>query len=97
MAPDFAGRGEPVVLARGAGLTVPPVRRDEPGALQPQEDGIERAALDLTEPRPVECLGELVPIRLAAGQQGEHADVEHAAQPLPPPVLIHAGEGSTAI
>ena len=44
-------------------------------------------------PRPaaVERLGQLVAVGLLTGQQGQDAEVEHPAQPLPATVEIHGG------
>src|SRR3712207_9014578 len=55
---------------------------------------LQRAALDRAEARGVEGLGELVAVRLAADEQRQHTQVEHAPQPLAAPVLIHGGQRS---
>src|SRR5690606_10252596 len=66
------------------GIPGPPHRPHQPGAFEPDQHRIDRAALDLAHPGLLQGLRQLVAVGFAGlVEQREEAQVEHPAQPLP--------------
>src|SRR5690606_14809983 len=65
-----------------------PLHLDAAGQFEPAEERVERASLDLAEPRLTERLGDGVAVVGPVEEDPHDADLEHPAKPLARPQLF---------